>query len=70
MGILNSIMMGMREPLMIGVVVAVILIQVELLEGSLATIMLSLLFFYRGLTALTSIQNVLQQVFRLFRFYR
>jgi subfamily B ATP-binding cassette protein MsbA len=50
-------MMGMREPLMIGVVVAVILIQVELLEGSLATIMLSLLFFYRGLTALTSIQT-------------
>jgi len=47
----------MREPLMIGVVVAVILIQVELLEGSLATIMLSLLFFYRGLTALTSIQT-------------
>lgn len=57
MGILNSIMMGIREPLMIGVVVAVILIQVKLLEGSLATIMLSLLFFYRGLTALTSIQT-------------
>jgi subfamily B ATP-binding cassette protein MsbA len=41
--------------------VAVILIQVELLEGSLATIMLSLLFFYRGLTALTSIQTSYNQ---------
>jgi subfamily B ATP-binding cassette protein MsbA len=57
MGILNSIMMGLREPLMIGVVVAVILIQVHLLAGSLATIMLSLLFFYRGLTSLSSIQT-------------
>jgi subfamily B ATP-binding cassette protein MsbA len=57
MGILNSIMTGMREPLMIGVVVAVILIQVQFLAGSLATIMLSLLFFYRGLTALTNIQT-------------
>jgi len=57
MGVYNSIMMGMREPLMIGVVVSVILIQVHFLAGSLATIMLSLLFFYRGLTALSSIQT-------------
>jgi subfamily B ATP-binding cassette protein MsbA len=57
MGVLSSIMMGMREPLMMTVVVAVILIQINLLAGSLATIMLSLLFFYRGLTALTGIQS-------------
>jgi subfamily B ATP-binding cassette protein MsbA len=57
MGILNSIMMGMREPLMISVVVAVILIQVKVLGGNLSTVMLSLLFFYRGLTALSQIQT-------------
>lgn len=57
MGILNSIMMGVREPLMIGIVVAVILIQVNMLGGNLGTIILSLLFFYRGLTSIMSLQT-------------
>lgn len=61
MGILNSIMMGIREPLMIGIVVAVILIQVNLMGGGLGSIILSLLFFYRGLTALTALQTSYNQ---------
>jgi subfamily B ATP-binding cassette protein MsbA len=61
MGVLNSIMMGMREPLMIGVVVAVILIQVYIIGGSLGVIILSLLFFYRGLTSLTALQTSYNQ---------
>jgi subfamily B ATP-binding cassette protein MsbA len=61
MGVLNSIMMGLREPLMIGIVVGVILIQVKLLDGSLGTIILSLLFFYRGLTSLTALQTSYNQ---------
>ncbi|MCB0615002.1 MAG: ABC transporter ATP-binding protein [Phaeodactylibacter sp.] len=56
-GILNSIMAGVREPLMIGIVVVVILIQVKVFGGSLATIILSLLFFYRGLSSVMTLQN-------------
>lgn len=61
MGVLNSIMMGLREPIMIGVVVAIILIQVNVLGGSIGVIILSLLFFYRGLTALTAMQTSYNQ---------
>lgn len=57
MGVLNSIMMGLREPLMIGVVVGVIFIQVNVIGGGLGTVILSLLFFYRGLTSLTALQT-------------
>jgi subfamily B ATP-binding cassette protein MsbA len=57
MGVLNAIMAGVREPLMIGIVVLVILAQVKLMGGQLSTIILSLLFFYRGLTALMSVQT-------------
>lgn len=56
-GVLNAIMEGVREPLMIGIVVAVILIQIDLLGGTLSTIILSLLFFYRGLTSVISLQT-------------
>jgi ABC-type multidrug transport system fused ATPase/permease subunit len=61
MGVLNSIMMGMREPMMIGVVVGVILIQINVLGGGLGTIILSLLFFYRALTSLTALQTSYNQ---------
>ena len=61
MGVLNSIMMGLREPLMIGIVVGVILIQVNIIGGGLGTVILSLLFFYRGLTSLTALQTSYNQ---------
>ena len=57
MGVLDSLMQGVREPLMIGVVVVVILIQVNLLGGSLATIILSILFFYRALISVNLLQT-------------
>lgn len=56
-GILSSLLEASREPLLIGVVAAVMLIQVNVLQGSLDSILISLLFFYRALTALTGMQN-------------
>ncbi len=56
-GILDGIMRGLREPLMIGIVVLVIIIQVNYLGGSLSTIILSLLFFYRCLTSVMTLQS-------------
>jgi len=61
MGVLNAIMAGVREPLMIGIVVLVILAQVKLMGGQLSTVLLSLLFFYRGLTALMGVQTSYNQ---------
>lgn len=61
MGILNSMMLGVREPMTIGVVVAIILIQVNVLGGSLSTVILSLLFFYRALTSLNNLQTAYNQ---------
>lgn len=57
LGILASGLTAMREPIIILVVVAVILIQVNFLAQSLGLIILSLLFFYRSLTYLMSMQN-------------
>jgi len=57
MGILGSIMAGLREPLLIAVIVAVILIQVNWLGGSLGLIVLSILFFYRALSAVSVLQT-------------
>ncbi|MEX1014134.1 MAG: ABC transporter ATP-binding protein [Candidatus Paceibacterota bacterium] len=56
-GVLGAIMTGIREPMMIGVVVAVILIQVNFLGGSLGLILLSILFFYRALGSVMSLQR-------------
>lgn len=56
-GVLNSIMMGVREPMLIIVVVAVILIEVNLLGGSLGLIILSILFFYRALANVMQLQT-------------
>jgi ABC-type multidrug transport system fused ATPase/permease subunit len=61
MGVLNSIMAGVREPMMMAIVVGTILVQVQLLGGSLSTIILSLLFFYRALTAVTQLQTSYNQ---------
>jgi subfamily B ATP-binding cassette protein MsbA len=57
MGIVNAVMMAIREPLLISTVVIVILIQTSVLGGSLGGILVSLLFFYRALTAVNQMQN-------------
>jgi ABC-type multidrug transport system fused ATPase/permease subunit len=56
-GILNAILQAIREPLTMLIVVIVIIIQVEFLSGKLNLIILSLLFFYRALTFLMSMQS-------------
>lgn len=56
-GILNAIMQGIREPLLIAVVVIVILVQINMLGGTLGLIILSILFFYRALTAVMQLQT-------------
>jgi len=55
-GILDSILIAAREPLLILVVVVVIYIQTELLGSSLGQILASLFFFYRALSFLMQMQ--------------
>ena len=57
-GIIDSVMQGIREPLMMMVVVSVILIQVKIMGAALTTILLSIFFFYRALTSVMQLQTV------------
>jgi subfamily B ATP-binding cassette protein MsbA len=57
MGIMAGILLSAREPLMVIVVAAVIIFQVNFLAGSLGAILISLLFFYRALTSLMVMQE-------------
>lgn len=57
MGWYNSILAATKEPLIVLVVVAVILVQVNYFSQSLGLIILSLLFFYRSLTFLMNLQT-------------
>ena len=56
-GLYNSLLNGLREPIILIIVVLVILIQVSLLGGGLASILLSLMFFYRALNYVISVQS-------------
>lgn len=56
-GILNARVTAIREPMLIGVVCIVILLHVYAFDGSLMTVMVSLLFFYRALGQLMSFQS-------------
>ena len=56
-GTMNALLNAIREPVIIVIMVAVILVEIEWLGGSLSLIILSLLFFYRALTFLMSVQN-------------
>ncbi len=57
MGKLNAISASLREPISIAMVAAIIFVQVVLFDVSMFSIVLSLLFFYRSLTSLMSVQN-------------
>ena len=57
LGTLAAALNAVREPVVILVVVVVILIQVSWFGQSLGLIILSLLFFYRALNYLMSVQN-------------
>ena len=57
MGYMNAIAGALREPILIIIVAAVILFQVYGLGGTLSTVIISLMFFYRALTAVTFLQQ-------------
>lgn len=56
-GTMNAISVAMREPLIVLIVVIAIIVQITVFEQSIGLILLSLLFFYRGLTSLVAMQN-------------
>ncbi|PZX47684.1 ABC transporter ATP-binding protein [Algoriphagus chordae] len=56
-GVYNSFLSSIREPIVLIIVAVVILIQVNYLGGQVAAIMASLLFFYRALNYLISLQT-------------
>ncbi|MDX5479931.1 MAG: ABC transporter ATP-binding protein/permease, partial [Cyclobacteriaceae bacterium] len=56
-GVYGSILYASREPIIMAVAISVIFIQTYLMGQSLGLIILSLLFFYRALTYLMSLQT-------------
>ncbi|WP_244948062.1 ABC transporter ATP-binding protein [Cyclobacterium qasimii] len=56
LGLFSSIITAIREPIIIVIIVAVILFEVNVTGGSISGIILSLLFFYRSLTYLLALQ--------------
>ncbi|MBD0332075.1 MAG: ABC transporter ATP-binding protein [Chitinophagaceae bacterium] len=56
-GFYSAISSSIREPLIVMIVVSVIFVQLNWIGGSLGSIILSLLLFYRGLNFLLTIQN-------------
>lgn len=60
-GFYNSITKSLKEPSIVIIVLIVIKLQLSLLGGSLSSILLSLLLFYRALALLVEIQNNWQQ---------
>jgi ABC-type multidrug transport system fused ATPase/permease subunit len=56
-GKLSALVSGLREPVLMVVLVSVILIQVNYLEGVLSLIILSVLFFYRALNSVLQLQS-------------
>jgi ABC-type multidrug transport system fused ATPase/permease subunit len=56
-GFYTAITTGIREPMILLIVVIVIYIQINWMGGNLGSIILSLILFYRALTFLMNIQN-------------
>lgn len=56
-GRLDARISSSREPLLIAVICCVIALQIYVMEGTLASVLISLLFFYRALTSLMGIQS-------------
>lgn len=56
-GVYNAFLGAIREPIVMIIVVLVILVQVNYLGGQMASIIASLLFFYRALNYLISLQT-------------
>lgn len=56
-GFYNSLLNGLREPMILTIVLIVIAIKINFLGGSISGILLSLMFFYRSLNYVISIQS-------------
>lgn len=56
-GFLAAISSAAREPLLVGVIVVIIYVQIQFFGGTMAAILISLVFFYRALTALVNMQE-------------
>lgn len=56
-GKLEARISSSREPLLIGVICGVIALQIYVMDGTLGSVLISLLFFYRALTSLMGIQT-------------
>lgn len=54
---LNSIMVNAREPIIISIIAIVVIMQIKIFNGNLASILISLLLFYRCLGYLTNLQG-------------
>lgn len=56
-GATSALIIAIREPILLLVVISIIAIQTKLLGSPLTPILISLLFFYRALSSLSSMQN-------------
>lgn len=56
-GRLDARISSSREPLLIAVICGVIALQIYVMDGTLGSVLVSLLFFYRALTSLMGIQT-------------
>lgn len=56
-GFLAAVLSGIREPMTIAIIVLAIFVQINFFNAPFGTILLSLLFFYRSLNYLVSVQN-------------
>lgn len=55
-GVYNTILGAVKEPVLITMIVTIIILQINFLEGNIGEILISLLFFYRALTSIASVQ--------------
>lgn len=56
-GLLTGTLEAIREPILIIIIVLLIFIQIEVLDGQLSVIIVSLLFLYRAINSMTSLQS-------------
>lgn len=54
---IGGIIESLREPIIVSIIAAVILLQIEFMKGNFSDILISLLLFYRALGHLVAIQN-------------
>ncbi len=56
-GVYSAVMSSVREPIILGVVVTIVFFQINILGGTLSSVLLSLMFFYRALNYIITLQG-------------